>query len=224
MMLTDPHPGEGYSPSGAPDQSESTAHLLSRWRRGDSGAMDDILTEIQPRIYRWALANATNVDDADDIAQHALITVYRKLHQFRGDAPFDVWLYRITTHIARQRHRKRARRAVLDTRAHADDSNRVYTTDPGGRVDRDRLTAVVHECYNGLPPQQRAAITLVDFEGRTPAEAARLMELGASTFRANLFKARASIRRRVFSLEPALAERFANIVTPTSYNSAEDQS
>lgn len=177
-----------------------------------------------PDDLRWALANATNVDEADDIAQRALITVYRNLRQFRGDAPLEAWLYRITTGIARQCHRKHSRRAALDIHANADDRDRVYTTDPGGRVDRDRLTAVVRQCYNDLPPQQRAAITLVDFEGRTPAEAAVLMELGAVTLRANLFKARSSIRRRVLLLEPALAERFTHLEIPTTHASAEGSS
>lgn len=221
-MVTDPHSSDAYSPTEASSQSDSVARLLSRYQRGDARAMDQLLAEIHPLIYRWALANATNVDDADDIAQHALITVYRKLRQFRGDAPLEAWLYRITTSIARQRHRKRTRRAALDIRAHADDKGRVYTTDPGARVDRDRLAAVVRECYNDLPPQQRAAITLVDFEGRSPAEAAQLMELGAATLRANLFKARAYIRRRVLSLEPALAERFVDVAVATTYPSAEE--
>lgn len=219
MMVTDPRPRDATSLPEASRQSNSVTRLLSQWQRGDVGAMDALLAQIQPMIYRWALANATNVDDADDIAQHALITVYRKLRQFRGDAPLEAWLYKLTTRIARQRDRKRSRRAALDVRAHADDNDRVYTTDPGARVDRDRLTVVVRECYNDLPPQQRAAITLVDFEGRTPAEAAQLMELGATTLRANLFKARASIRRRVFLLEPALAERFANVAVPDTHAS-----
>lgn len=191
MMLTDPNPGDAYSPTQASSQSDSVALLLSQWQQGDAGVMDQLLTQIHPMIYRWALANATNADDADDIAQHALITVYRKLRQFRGDAPLETWLYRLTTRIARQRH-------------------------------RERLTAVVRECYNDLPPQQRAAITLVDFEGHTPAEAAQLMELGATTLRANLFRARASVRRRVFSLEPALAERFANVAVATTHAPAEE--
>ncbi len=221
-MATDTERGDASSPN-EPSGSSPLAQLLSEWRRGDAGALDRLLAQVHPMIYRWALANAAHVDDADDIAQHALISVYRKLGQFRGDAPFEVWLYRVTIRIASQRHRKRARRAALDIRAHADEKNRVYTTDPGARVDRDRLTAVVRECYKDLPPQQRAAITLVDFEGRTPTEAAALMELGATTLRANLFKARASIRRRVLSLEPELAERFANATIPATHTSAEAQ-
>jgi len=188
--------------------------LLGRWRAGDSAALDLLLAQIHPMLYRWALANATDVDDAEDIAQQSLLTVFRKLEQFRGDSPLEVWLYRLTMRTAMQRRRTRARRQALDARANADVARRVYDTDPGGRVDRDRLTALVRECYDHLPPQQREALSLVDLEGYSPAEAAELMELAPATLRANLFKARSSVRRRVLALSPALAERFARVTDP----------
>lgn len=194
---------------------DAVERLLEQWRDGDSGARDRLLIEAHPILYRWAIANAINVDDADDIAQKALITVYRKLHQFRGESSIAAWMYRITTRIALQRHRKRSRRKSLDTYARSELGGRVYTTDPGGRVDRDRLTALVRGFYDELPRQQRAAITLVDFEGHSPAEAATLMELAPVTLRANLFKARANIRRRVLATDPVLAERFVNVHEPS---------
>jgi RNA polymerase sigma-70 factor, ECF subfamily len=188
--------------------------LLARWRAGDRTALDLLLARIHPVLYRWALANATDVDDADDIAQQALVAVYRKIGQFRSEAPLAVWLYRLTTRTAAQRRRTFTRRKVLDARVHADVARRAYETDPGGRVDRDRLTALVRQCYDRLPPQQRAALSLVDLEGYTPAEAAELMELAPVTLRANLFKARSSVRRQIFALSPALAERFARVADP----------
>jgi len=180
--------------------------LLARWRAGDPAALDLLLARIHPALYRWALANATDVDDADDIAQQALVAVYRKIGQFRSESPLAVWLYRLTTRTAVQRRRTFARRKALDVRAHADVAGGVCETDPGGRVDRDRLTTLVRQCYDRLPPQQRAAFSLVDLEGYTPAEAAELMELAPVTLRASLFKARSSVRRQVFTLSPALAE------------------
>jgi RNA polymerase sigma-70 factor (ECF subfamily) len=210
------------APSDPPDRAAAVSSLTSReperllglWRAGDRAALDLLLAQIHPMLYRWALANATDIDDAEDIAQQALVTVYRKIGQFRGESPLAAWLYRLTMRTATQRRRTFARRKALDVRAHAEVTRRVYETDPGGRVDRDRLTALVRECYDRLPPQQRAALSLVDLEGYTPAEAAELMELAPVTLRANLFKARSSVRRQIFTLSPALAERFARVVDP----------
>lgn len=195
--------------------------LLAKWRAGDDAALDALLGCIHPMLYRWALANAVDVDDAEDIAQQALVTVYRKIRQFRGESPFAVWLYRLTVRTAGQRRRTSARRKSLDVRAHAEVAKRVYETDPGARVDRERLTAKVREAYEQLPPQQRAALTLVDLEGHAPAKAAELMEISPVTLRANLFKARARVRRLVMEMSPALAERFAHVTAPEETDALE---
>jgi RNA polymerase sigma-70 factor (ECF subfamily) len=153
------------APSDAPDPAvlPTTAaafpeleRLLERSRAGDAAAHDALLAAVHIVLYRWALANANDVDDADDIAQQALLTVHRKLHQFRGESPLAVWLYRLTTRTANARRRTVVRRKQLDVRVNAEGAGRVYETDPGARVDRERLTALVRECYDTLPPQQRA--------------------------------------------------------------------
>src|SRR5215213_8921988 len=86
---------------------------MVQWRTGDSGARDTMLTRIHPALYRWALAYVADPDDAEDVAQQALITVNKKIGQFRGDAPFGVWLYRITMRAAGQRRRSHKRRERL---------------------------------------------------------------------------------------------------------------
>ncbi|MGI8510048.1 MAG: RNA polymerase sigma factor [Gemmatimonadaceae bacterium] len=60
---------------------------MPKWQHGDVGALDRLPTQIHPMIYQWAFVSATNIDEADDIAQHVLITAYRNLRQFRGFAP-----------------------------------------------------------------------------------------------------------------------------------------
>jgi RNA polymerase sigma-70 factor (ECF subfamily) len=212
-----PDPPERVRAVSSGSASREHQRLLEQWRAGDRAALDLLLAHIHPMLYRWALANATDVDDAEDIAQQALVAIFRKIGHFRGESPLAVWLYRLAMRTAAQRRRTIARRKALDVRAHAEVARSAYETDPGGRVDRDRLTALVRECYDRLPPQQRAALTLVDLEGYTPSEAADLMELAPVTLRANLFKARASIRRQVFTLSPALAERFAHVGAPVPH-------
>ena len=220
MRLSAPSDPPKPAIAGASSARGEPERLLARWRAGDPAALDLLLAKVHPMLYRWALANATDVDDAEDIAQQSLLTVFRKIDQFRGDSPLEVWLYRLTMRTAMQRRRTLARRQALDARANADVTRRVYHTDPGGRVDRDRLTALVRDCYDHLPPQQRAALSLVDLEGYSPAEAAELMELAPATLRANLFKARSSIRRQILALSPALAERFARVADPASSTAA----
>ena len=155
-------------------------------------------------MRRWARAIVGDSDEADDVAQEAVIVVYRKIEQFRGDSSFSGWLYRITARLAGQRRRRFARRVALARSASHTDAPTVYTTDPGGRVDASRLALRVEELYDALPAAQRAAMGLVDLDGYTPAQAAEMMAVAPGTLRVNLSKARASVRRRLLAQIPEL--------------------
>jgi RNA polymerase sigma-70 factor (ECF subfamily) len=81
----------------------------------------------------------------------------------------------------------------------------VYTTDPGGRVDRELLLAQIYESVRELPARQREVFDLCDLQGRTPAEIAEMLGMKAVSVRANLFKARAAIRRKILLTHPRYA-------------------
>ncbi|HUS30001.1 MAG TPA: sigma-70 family RNA polymerase sigma factor [Kofleriaceae bacterium] len=62
-------------------------------------------------VYAVARRIVQNDDDADDVAQDALLLAHRNLASFRGDSRFRTWLYRIATttalgHLRRVRRRK----------------------------------------------------------------------------------------------------------------------
>jgi RNA polymerase sigma-70 factor (ECF subfamily) len=65
--------------------------------------------------------------------------------------------------------------------------------------DRQTLAALVVRYFETLPPQQRRIFQLVDLEGREPAEVARMLGMRQVTVRANLFKARRTIRAQILA-------------------------
>ena len=174
-------------------------------RGGDSEAFARIVTVLQPQVYRWALTYATDLDDADEITQQTFVLVHRKLRQYRGDSPFEGWVYRITRRVALQGMRKRKRRAWL-SESSLPGIDSVYNTDPGGRVDRERIADYIRVFFLGLPPRQREIFDLVDLQGHDPAEVAEIIGLKQATVRANLFKARAAIRGHIIAAHPAWRE------------------
>jgi len=62
---------------------------------------------------------------------------------------------------------------------------------------RERLTALVLRYWRELPERQRVVLDLVDLQGHAPMVAAEMLELNPATLRANLFKARQTMRRRL---------------------------
>ena len=85
-------------------------------------------------------------------------------------------------------------------------SDNVYNTDPGARVDRERIADYVRIFFTELPPKQREVFDLVDLQGHEPAEVARLLGTNAGTVRGNLFKARSALRARLLEDHPSWRE------------------
>jgi RNA polymerase sigma-70 factor (ECF subfamily) len=180
--------------------------LVAAAAQGDVGAFTALVTALHPTVYRWALVFAHDADEADDITQDAFVRVYLRLAQYRGEAPLEAWLYRIVRHAAGQRRRTLVRRARLGALPAARPERDVYLTDPGARVDRERLASEVRAFFGRLPDRQREVFDLVDLQGYDPIEVAVMTGLKPATVRANLFKARAAVRAHLIARHPGAAE------------------
>lgn len=182
------------------------AQLASLASSGDDSAFTTLVTRFQPAVFRWALMFANDPDDAEDITQEVFVRTYRQLGAYRSDGPLEAWLYRITRRTAIQMRRTRSRRGRLALSPGARPARDVYTTDPGGRVDRERAAGVIHELFAGLPRRQREIFDLVDLQGLSPAEAADRTGMKPVSVRANLFKARKAIRESLLATHPSYRE------------------
>ena len=175
--------------------------LVSQARLGDVDAFSDAVAILHPFVYRWALTFARDTDEAEEITQETFVLVHRKLDQFREESPVEGWVYLITRRVALQRYRKTRRRRWLSDAA-LPGGESVYNTDPGARVDRERITSYIRHFFRQLPPRQREVFDLVDLQGHDPVEVAQMIGIKAGTVRANLFKARAAIRTQILELHP----------------------
>lgn len=179
--------------------------IVSRARSGDNDAFSALIRALQPAVYRWSLTFARDPDDADELTQETFVQVHRKLEQSRGESSVEGWVYGITRSLALQRKRKIKRRTLLSV-ASLPGIDSVYHTDPGARVDRQRIADYIRHFFVELPPRQREAFDLVDLQGFDPAEVADLTGVKAATVRGNLFKARAAIRAHLIEAHPAWKE------------------
>src|SRR4029078_10701787 len=75
------------------------ARLIQQARRGDKAAISELLNRYQKHVYNLAYRLCGNYDDANDIAQEAFLRVFHSLGNFRGEANFSTWLYRIVTNV-----------------------------------------------------------------------------------------------------------------------------
>ena len=180
--------------------------LASLASAGDAAAFTTLVTRFQPAVFRWALMFARDPDDAEDITQEVFVRIHRQIGNYRSDGPLEAWLYRITRRAATQMRRTRKRRGRLALTPAARPLRDVYTTDPGGRVDRERAATVIRELFSALPQRQREIFDLVDLQGVSPAEVAERTGMKPVSVRANLFKARKAIRDSLLATHPAYRE------------------
>ena len=169
-------------------------------------AFTTLVTRFQPAVFRWALIFARDPDEAEDITQEVFVRTHRQIGNYRSDGPLEAWLYRITRRAATQMRRTRKRRGRLALTPAARPVRDVYTTDPGGRVDRERAATVIRELFAELPQRQREIFDLVDLQGLSPGEAAERTGIKPVSVRASLFKARRAIRDGLLATHPAYGE------------------
>ena len=182
------------------------AQLASLASAGDDSAFTTLVTRFHPAIFRWSLTFVRDPDEADDIVQEVFVRVHRQLGQYRSDGSLEAWLYGITRRAALQMTRTRKRRGRLGRSPAALPARDVYTTDPGGRVDRQRAAAVIHDLFEKLPHRQREIFDLVDLQGLSPTEVAERTGMKPVSIRANLFKARKAIRESLLATHPSYSE------------------
>jgi len=180
---------------------------VSTWIReakeGDDEAFDRLARHYLPRLRRWALVRTGDPDDAEDVVQRTLVSVYRKLDSFRAEADFGTWLYRITANSATALFRRRS------SRGRALDRLRSLGGRPTAAAPAEPDEGVVdllRTFLTDLSERQREMMDLVDFQGRTPSEAAERLGLAPSTARVHLLRARRQIRERILEERPELAE------------------
>src|SRR6218665_1171353 len=100
------------------------APLIERIKRGDVKAFEMLVVKYQRRIERLVGRMVRDVDLVPDITQETFIRAYKALHQFRGEAQFYTWLYRIAVNTAKKALMEMHRSPVITESAlHAGDDD-----------------------------------------------------------------------------------------------------
>jgi len=167
-------------------------YLVRGARDGSTAAFGLLVARHQDQVLRLALRLLGDRAAAEDVAQEALVSAWRALPSFRGDAAFGTWLHRITTNAARQ-HAGR-RRPTVPLTGEEPVPTHEQTED---RVLAAARTRALRAAVRDLPFDQRAALVLVQFEGLGYAEAARTLEVPEPTLRGRVARARRALAEQL---------------------------
>lgn len=178
------------------DRADSTRELVSRAQAGDVHAFEVLLAEHIPQVRRFARAFANNEADADDLAQEALVKVYRSLQSFRFQSAFGTWLYTLVRNsfldVVRSRsHKERSAQSPLD---HERDQTDNGETPADEALILSEQHATVWAAIRRVPTEFQTAIVLFEVEGMSHEEIARIENVAIGTVKSRLSRARQHLR------------------------------
>jgi RNA polymerase sigma-70 factor (ECF subfamily) len=181
--------------------------LVERTLAGDQGAFELLVIKYQRRIQRLIGRMVRDVDLVEDIAQETFIRAYRALHQFRGDAQFYTWLYRIAVNTAKKFLLELKRDPTISENALKSDTDSDETFWTGSEPTTDEtpesvlaakeIGAAVNRALEALPQELREALVLREIEGLSYEEISEAMNCPIGTVRSRIFRARETISGKV---------------------------
>jgi RNA polymerase sigma-70 factor (ECF subfamily) len=187
-------------------EGSSDEQLVARLRAGDDAAFDQLVSRYQDKVYGLAVRLSGNASDAEEILQDAFLQVYRKISQFRSEAKFSTWLYRIATNSAlmHRRANKRHQAEPLDDYLpkFSEDGHFDYSTiiglDLADRADdlleRQEIAEKTLAAVARLSDTYRETFVLRDIEGLSTEEVSEILGIDPGVVRTRLHRARLMMR------------------------------
>ncbi len=186
---------------------DSDLALVQRTVAGDQRAYELLVIKYQRRIERLIGRMVRDSHLVEDIAQETFIRAYRALPQFRGEAQFYTWLYRIAVNTAKKALMDLKRDPLIYESSMAAHDESDETSRPRHEPSTDEtpetvlaaqeIAAAVNAAMEALPEDLRQAVTLREIEGLSYEEIASAMNCPIGTVRSRIFRAREAISSRV---------------------------
>lgn len=180
--------------------------LIERSKEGDRRAFDALVRMHEKRVYNLAYRLSGNYDEAGDITVEAFLRVYQAIINFRGDANFSTWLYRIVTNVYLDRRKRQKNRQTLSLEEYVELEESQVTRQiedpspgPEALVEAQQRQELLQKAIESLPEYQRAMIVLYHVDGLSYEEIAEVLSLPIGTVKSRLNRARLALREK---LEP----------------------
>jgi RNA polymerase sigma-70 factor, ECF subfamily len=178
-------------------------NLAVQLNRQDSREFEDVVSQSLPALYRRAYRFVGDPHDAEDAVQDALLSAYKHLDQFKGNAKMATWLTSIVTNSALTQLRRRPRQphVSLDERLDEEQdycvSDRLADTKPSPENEciQSELLGHLMRFVAQLSPSLRKVVQLRHLDGFTTDEAAQTLGVAEGTVKAQVSRARSKLRQ-----------------------------
>jgi RNA polymerase sigma-70 factor (ECF subfamily) len=203
-------PAPGAPPEPAPADAEDVAWIRD-FQSGREQGFNRLVLKHKDRVYGLCLRLLSgDAEEAEDAAQEAFVRGYKGLKDFRLEAKFSSWMYRIAVNVCKNKMASRSwretRRNVsleaADTAPAVDASGASdgayafgsQAPSPAQELDAKKRRIRIESAIARLPDEQRELVVLRDVEGRSYEEIAEATGLNAGTVKSRLNRGRGQLR------------------------------
>jgi RNA polymerase sigma-70 factor, ECF subfamily len=182
-----------------PAMEPTEAELIAAVLKGDAASFEPLVQKYSPRVFATARRYARRESEVEDIAQEVWLKAFEKLGSFRGEAPFEHWLMRMTVRTCYDflRGHQRNREATFSDLSEPENDwlERFAAAPESTSDDEDAAKLLIGRVMEKLSPQARLVITLLEIEDRSVKEIAELTGWSVPLVKVRAFRARAEMKK-----------------------------
>jgi RNA polymerase sigma-70 factor (ECF subfamily) len=178
--------------------------LMLRFKSGDNSAFEFLLNKYEKPLINFIYRFIGNQVDAEDLAQEVFLRVYTAKNNYKPQAKFSTWLYKITSDLCIDYQRKRKIKTVpLDNPVNTDKAEIVREIPvlddrtPDTSVEKKQISETIRSAFLSLPVNQRIALSLKIYEKKSYKEISKILGCSVSAVESLIFRARQGLKLKL---------------------------
>jgi len=177
---------------------------MARLQAGQGAALNDLMARHATPVFQFLCRLTRSEEDANDLAQETFVRVFKSSGGFHLDQKFSTWLFAIAANLARNHFRWRGRHPQVSLDAENAETRQTLRATLPSDAPAPNETALAREragavrlAVADLPADLRVALVLCEWEERSVAEAAAILQTTPKAVESRLYRARQTLRQRL---------------------------
>ena len=168
--------------------------LIDGMQQKDFKVFEEVVNRYQSIVVNLCHNMTGSHEDAEDLAQEVFIKIWDKVHKFKGESSLQTWIYRIAINTSLNHTRKQKLQRFFQTIESIFESA-SGSENPHKELERGEQQNLVQMAIQGLPENQRIAITLRTFKEHSYEEISEIMDVSVSSVESLLFRAKKNLKK-----------------------------
>ncbi len=172
--------------------------LIEECKGGNFNNFSKLVGLASPFAFSVAFRMLGDEDQAKDVVQDTMVTIWHKLNKIKSAEVFKTWMYRIVVNKCYDQLRKKKRNPefVADDKTWMLISDTIFE-DPSSELENNETAQIINLLTNRLSPKQKAVFILSDLEDMSGDQISEITGMNKSGIKANLYYARKNISEMV---------------------------